>query len=206
MGNRSRCTPSRDTSGPRPPASRPATLSSSSMKMMPSCSARRTASLVSRSMSMSLAASSSVKASSASGMVRRRRLVRLDCGNMDCRLRTISSMPVPENTSMNDWGVSLVSISTDLSLSLPSCRSRRRFSRVLVSAAGAAGTSGAGGAPASDPRGVRPGRAGGSSTSSRRSSAFSRARGRRRSRSSSRNIDTAVSARSRTMESTSRPT
>jgi len=49
-----------------------------------------------------------VKASSASGMLSRRRLVRLDWGNIDCRLTTISSMPVPENTSMNDWGVSLV--------------------------------------------------------------------------------------------------
>jgi hypothetical protein len=53
---------------------------------------------------------------------------------------------------------------------------------------------------------VRGGRAGGKRTSSKRSSACSRARGLARSRSSSRSMDTAVSARSRTMESTSRPT
>jgi len=205
MGKRSRCTPSRETSGPCPPPdSRPATLSSSSMKMMPSCSARRIASFVTASMSMSLADSSSASASSASGTVSLRRLVRRFCGIMFCRLSTISSIPVPEKMSTKDLLASLVSISTMRSSSLPSRRRRRSCSRVEVSAGSAAA-----GAPAPGkgiaPDGVRP-PTGGMSTSSKRSSACSRARGLARSRSSSRSIDTAVSARSRTIESTSRPT
>ena len=98
---------------------------------------------------------------------------------------------------MNEVGVSVVSISTVRSFSFPSCSMRRRLSRVALSGGGAAVVSGMPG---------RAGRTGGSSRSSRRSSAFSWARERTRSRSSSRSIDTAVSARSRTMLSTSRPT
>ena len=115
IGSRSRCTPSRETSGPWPPVSRPAILSISSMKMMPACSARRIASFCSRSRSISLVASSSVSTSSASGTDSRRRFVRrAPCGSMSRRFSTISSMPVPENTSMNDGGASAVSISTSL--------------------------------------------------------------------------------------------
>src|SRR5213596_2559450 len=66
IGSRSRCTPSRDTSGPCMP-SRPAILSISSMKTMPDCSTRRMASLVAASMSMRRVASSCASVSSASG-------------------------------------------------------------------------------------------------------------------------------------------
>ncbi len=208
MGRRSRWTPSRETSGPPwPPPSRPATLSISSMKMIPACSARRMASFCSRSTSISLFASSSVSTSSASGSGSRRRFVlRAPCGIMSRRLRTISSIPVPENTSTNEAGESEVSISTILSSSFPSRISLRRLSRVALSAGGSGDDGGAGSVEVAAPAGGRARGVGGRSTSRRRSSAFSRARGRRRSRSSSRSIETAVSARSRTIESTSRPT
>jgi len=117
-------------------------------------------------------------------------------------------MPVPEKTSMNECAESDVSISTILSSSLPSRSSLRRLSRVALSGVACASDpiDGSGIAPAGAP-GVGRGRGvGGSSTSRRRSSACSRAMGRTRSRSSSRSIETAVSARSRTIESTSRPT
>ena len=65
IGRRSRCTPSRETSGPCPP-SRPAILSISSMKMIPAFWARSSASRVTRSMSTRRPASSSVSSSSAS--------------------------------------------------------------------------------------------------------------------------------------------
>ena len=162
---------------------------------------------------------------------------------MSFRFRTISSMPVPENTSITDWGASAVSISTVRSSSFPSRSRRRRLSRVPAVPSAEDPTESALEAPAPslsfspmagmgiapcpagppavaddddvvvDPDAVeaaaappRPRGATGSKASSRRSSAFSRARGRTRSRSSSRSIWTAVSARSRTIESTSRPT
>ncbi len=68
MGNRSRWTPSRDTSGPPPDEREPATLSISSMKTMPDCSARSMASAVTLSMSMSFCASSLVRSSMAWGI------------------------------------------------------------------------------------------------------------------------------------------
>ena len=58
MGKISRWTPSRDTSGELPPPW-PAILSISSKKMIPLCSTRSTASLITSSISMSFSASSS---------------------------------------------------------------------------------------------------------------------------------------------------
>ena len=111
---------------------------------------------------------------------------------------------------MKDWrrvgGVDL----HHLVVELPSRSSLRRLSRVALSGGGSGAGGDTGGRVVEGPmtvaRGGRGRGVGGSSTSSSRSSAFSRARGRSRSRSSSRSIDTAVSARSRTIESTSRPT
>ena len=160
--------------------------------MIPASSARRIASLVSLSTSISLAASSSVSASSASGTDRRRRLVlRPPCGSMSRRFSTISSMPVPEKTSITDWASRR-------------CRSRPSDRRASPRAACAAGSRAwrcrvagpgrrrrrgrsrtsrvADGGHGDRRRRARSGRPraarGGNRTSSRRSSAFSRARGR----------------------------
>ena len=66
IGSKSLCTPSRDTSGP-PLDSLPATLSISSIKIIPDCSTLSVASLTTSSMSISFCASSCTSISSASG-------------------------------------------------------------------------------------------------------------------------------------------
>ena len=72
MGRMSRCTPSRETSGPWPP-SRPATLSISSRKTIPEDCARSTASRATLSWSTRRASSSWRRTSRASGTGRARR-------------------------------------------------------------------------------------------------------------------------------------
>ncbi len=67
MGSRSLCTPSRETSGP-PLPSLPATLSISSIKIIPDCSTLCVASLTTSSISMSFCASSCASISIASGI------------------------------------------------------------------------------------------------------------------------------------------
>ena len=74
-GNKSRCTPSRDTSAP-PVSWRLATLSISSIKTMPFCSAASTARAFSSSSLISLAASSSWSCLAAALTVRRRVFLR----------------------------------------------------------------------------------------------------------------------------------
>ena len=75
IGRMSRCTPSRLTSGPWPP-SRPATLSISSMKMMPACWTRSTAARATLSMSTSFCSSSCVERARALRGLRTRRFLR----------------------------------------------------------------------------------------------------------------------------------
>ncbi len=113
-GSKSRCTPSRLTSGPRP-CSRPAILSISSRKMMPSCSTLARASETTRSMSMSLPASSLVSISMASGTLTLRRLVCLGSSplSMSFKLTSRSSSPLAEKIStMGRLGWALSSRST----------------------------------------------------------------------------------------------
>ncbi len=100
IGRRSRCTPSRETSGPRVP-SRPAILSSSSRKMIPEFSTRWIAWLTASSTSTSFWASSWARSRRASFTLTRRRRVRpgMRFDSMSFRLMPTSSMPWPVNTS-----------------------------------------------------------------------------------------------------------
>ena len=170
IGSRSRCTPSRDTSGPCTP-SRPAILSISSRKTMPDCSTRRIASRV--------AASWSIR--------RRRLLLRQDLerlGHAHLRLLGALRHEVLEHlaqvaldllhalrascTSIMGETDCVTSISTVRSSSLPSRSMRRSFSRVSpTSDCGGAMPIGAPGPP------LRV--SGGSRRSRSRSSASSRA-------------------------------
>ncbi|MNV48293.1 hypothetical protein D3C71_1401920 [compost metagenome] len=190
-GSRSRCTPCRDTSAPLV-SWRAATLSISSMKTMPFCSALATARVLISSSLTSLPASSSVMSLRASAILSLR-VLRLSCPiwlNMPRNCSAISSMP---------WGPmisscgrpSATSISISLSSSAPSRSFLRKTWRAVLSAAGSV--------PAAA-------RAGGISTSRMRSSAASSARARTFFISDSRVCLTAISARSRMMESTSLPT
>ena len=102
MGSRSRCTPSRDTSGaPEPAPPREAILSISSRKMMPDCSVRRMAFSVTLSWSTSRSASSRLRYSSASGTFIRRGCFFLgkNFEKASCRELCISSMLEAENIS-----------------------------------------------------------------------------------------------------------
>ena len=186
-GSRSRCTPSRETSAPIASLRR-ATLSISSMKTMPVCSTAETASALSSSSLMSLNASSSRSRRSASRTFRR--MVRLRVPPMlesiPCSWLVSSSMPGGETIS-KPTEMAAVSMVTSLSSRSPS----RSFLRitwrvVLVSRPPSSGA--------------------GSSTSRIRSSAASSARDCTRAIACSRSIFTAMSARSRMMDSTSRPT
>src|SRR6218665_366543 len=161
-GSRSRCTPWRDTSAPLV-SWRVATLSISSMKTMPFCSALASARVLISCSLTNLPASSSVSSFIASAILSLR-VRRLSCPNWLNMLRScsvISSMP---------WGpmfsrcgrLSVTSISMSLSSSKPSRSFLRNICRVVLSAAGSA---------PSAPRG------GGISTSRMRSSAGSSARG-----------------------------
>ncbi len=208
MGRRSRCTPSRETSGPWT-LSRPAILSISSRNTMPADSARSTASRATCSWSTRRASSSSRRRARASGTVTLRRLV---CapnrpGSMSLIETSISSVPwLPRIWKVGNVR-SLTSTSTVRSSSCParsSARSRSRVARKDSSPAGSA-------APPPDPAGgcgARPdaepghGRSRSSSRSSTRASAFSRTA----TCFSRRTKSTAAATRSRTIASTSRPT
>ena len=113
IGRMSRCTPSRLTSGPCP-LSRPATLSISSMKMIPDSCARSTAARATLSMSISFCASSCSSASRASGTGRRRFFVRpwKRPGNMSFTLMSTSSTDDPAMISNDGNDRSRTSIST----------------------------------------------------------------------------------------------
>src|SRR5690606_25485285 len=127
----SRCTPSRDTSGPAPLPPVTAILSISSMKMMPVCSARRSASAVTSSMSMSFWASSCCRIwrASATRILRFRYRFGNSPPKRSWRLTPICSMPWPENTSMMGGRVSSTSISTHSFSSSPASRRARSASR-----------------------------------------------------------------------------
>ncbi|OMP13440.1 hypothetical protein COLO4_01682 [Corchorus olitorius] len=108
-----------------------------------------------------------------------------------CNWLVISSMP--GGAEISTPMASATSISISLSSSWPSRRRLRNSWRVLESALGAASS-------------LKPARAGGSRASRIRSSAASSARWRTRIISCSRSILIAASARSRMIDSTSRPT
>ena len=183
-GSRSRCTPSRDTSAP-PTSPRLATLSISSIKIMPVCSAAATAWLFRSSRSISLAASSSASNFSASRTDTLRGLPPcLRLANMPCSCWVISSMPGGAMMSTLAVGA-FTSTSTSRSSRSPSRSFFRRICRVLL---------------------LLSSRPGGSSRSSRRSSAASDALVCTLPRASSRRRVMAVSTRSLTMDSTSLPT
>ena len=197
IGNRSRCTPWRDTSGPIVP-SRPAILSISSRKTIPDCSTRRTASFATTSMSTSRFASSAVRWSSASGTFTCFFFVffgsRLEKSSF--MLNSISSIPWGVSTSTIGEIVFVTSSSTSRSSRRPSRSMRRSLSRAelaLSAPATCAGVDGFGGD-------------GGKSKSRRRSSATSRARRSTLSFSSALTRPMPSSTRSRMIDSTSRPT
>src|SRR5215510_11117668 len=131
MGRRSRCTPSRETSGPCTP-SRPATLSSSSRKMIPESSTRRMACATASSTSTSFCASSWARSRRASPTLSRRRRVLFGrmLASMSLMLMPTSSIPCPENTSNIGpvWACTSTSICRSSSLPARSCP--RSFSRV----------------------------------------------------------------------------
>ena len=131
MGSRSRCTPSRETSGPCVP-SRPAILSTSSRKTIPEFSTRAIASPVTSSLSTSLSASSCVKIRRASWTLTLRRRVRWGrrFPSISLRFSCISSMPWPPIRSIMGSPRWATSISTVRSSSAPSRSRARNFSRV----------------------------------------------------------------------------
>ena len=197
IGRMSRCTPSRLTSGPCPP-SRPQTLSISSMKMMPDCSTRSTAWRETLSMSISFCSSSCTRYLAASDTFTRRFLLRPwnNPGSISLTLMSISSIDEPAITSNEGDERSRTSTSTLRSSNFPACNWMRNFSLVLFACSRAAET------VASSPTGC----VGGRRRSSKRSSAACCALSRTSTRCSSRTISTASPARSRIIDSTSRPT
>ncbi len=131
MGSMSRCTPSRETSGPLP-FSLPAILSISSMNIMPSCSARRSASAFTLSVSIMLSDSSATISARASLTVTFRFLRRLP--NIPPNMPPISiSAPEPGTTSMG-LGISDTSISTSRLSYFPAARFAATSSRSTASA------------------------------------------------------------------------
>ena len=190
-GSRSRCTPSRETSAPWY-SERRATLSISSRNTMPFCSTASSARRLSSSSSTSFAASSSWAIFSAARTLRRRVLLRPGArfANMPCSWLVISSMPGGAMIS-TPTGAAVSSMSISRSSSSPSRSFLRNTWRAAESRSGAAPGAG---------------RAGGSSASRMRSSAASSARSRTLAISDSRCIFSETSTRSRTIDSTSRPT
>ena len=192
IGRRSRCTPWRETSAPCV-SERDAILSISSRNTMPFCSAAASAFALTSSSLRRRAASSSVSCFIASATVILRSFLRPPpiCWNMPWIWVVSSSMPGGAMISICA-GSTDTSTSTSRSSSAPSRSILRNFCRVAESVGlrSAKFTS----------------RAGGSSTSSRRSSALSAARSRTLRVSASRVSLTATSTRSRMMVSTSRPT
>src|SRR5512139_510710 len=194
IGSRSLCTPCRDTSGPERD-SRPAILSISSRNTIPDCSVRSTASRFTRSMSTRRPASSFSRNGRASGTrIRfRRTFFGKSPESISWRFPSIPSgaPPAVPRRSITGTADSRTSTSTVRSASFPSrsrMRRRSRVSREALSVSPARGGTG------------------GSSRSRRRSSAAARARSATFSISSARTMWTAISTRSRTIDSTSRPT
>ena len=200
MGRRSRCTPSRDTSGPWAP-SRPATLSSSSRKMMPESSTRRMAWLTASSTSTSFCASSWARRRRASPTLSRRRRVfpGMRLASMSLMLMPTSSMPCPEKTSNMGPAWAWTSISICRSSSLPERSWPRSLSR--VASREASGETSSSVSLEKDSPGRR-----GRRRSSTRSSARCSARSRTAVAISALTMFTESSVRSRIMDSTSRPT
>src|SRR3569833_2460178 len=134
-GKRSRCTPSRDTSGP-PCSPRLTILSISSRNTMPFCSTLYSARVLRSSSLTSLPASSSAISLSASFTRRRRRLVRAPAifWNRPCNWLVISSMPGGAMIS-TPTGAMLTSISISLSSSSPWRNFLRNTWRVTFSSA-----------------------------------------------------------------------
>ena len=191
------CTPSRLTSGPWLP-SRPAILSISSTKMMPVCSTRPTASRATLSMSMSFCSSS--------------------WGSDTQRLWHFH--PPPLGPSLEQPRQHVLQIDVDfldrgagddlegretISRGRRARRSGGRAGRRAAARGSARGSAAVDRAAAASSSGAI-GRGGGSRTSSSRSSAFCAAFARTSSSRSSRTMSTPSSTRSRTIDSTSRPT
>ena len=191
-GSRSRCTPSRETSD-EVFSERLATLSISSMKTMPFCSTVWMAFCLISSSLTSLAASSSRTCfmASATFILRVLRLSEDMLENMFCSWLVISSMP---GGAMISTPAPLLrrSISISLSSSSPSRSFLRNSWRVEESSVFWLSS--------------LKSRGGGIRASRMRSSAASMARCSWRFISFSRSILMAISARSRIMDSTSRPT
>ena len=209
IGSKSRCTPSRDTSGPCPPPWRETILSISSRKMMPDCSVLITALRVTLSISIRSSTASFFNILKASATVSLRILPFL--GNIlpkaSRRFDSISSIPALEKTSIMGIGCACVtSISTSFSSSRPSRNIFLKRSRVdsLFSAVSEPGVSTFPGISILElllEEGIE-----GRSRSSSLSSAISRAFCSTSLRSSFLTILTASSMRSRIIDSTSRPT
>ena len=197
-GSKSRCTPWRETSAPLRPSD-PATLSISSMKTIPFCSALAMAWLRISSSLTSLAASSSVSRRKASATLRRR-VERLSCCmllNMERSCSAISSMPAGPMICM-EGAASGSSTSISLSSNWPSRSFLRNAWRVAPPVVACACTS-----VTCEPSVPR---AEGSRMSRMRSSAISCARCCWVRTAASRVCLMATSTRSRMMESTSLPT
>ena len=186
MGRRSLCTPSLEMSGPETPCL-PATLSISSMKMIPEFSVLSRARATTLSMSISLRDSSSMRISMASGT-----FTFFFFDFFGSRFPIISDMPGSISSTpawLNTWMgrfLAVTSTSTSLSSSFPAHRSLRSF--ILVAAFSSSVSV--------------PGRR----RSIILSSAISFALVSTASVSSSVTMFTAISVRSRIMDSTSRPT
>ena len=137
MGRMSRCTPSRDTSGPWL-ASRPAILSISSRNTTPACSARSTASAFTRSMSSRFSDSSAIRTGRASATVTVRLRVRLGIipPSMSRMLMSISSTPPGVITSMNGGGRCSTSMSMVFASKSPLRSFVRNRSRVRANLSG----------------------------------------------------------------------
>ena len=130
-GRRSRCTPSRETSGPAP-RSRPAILSISSRKTMAFDSTRAMASRTRAARSTSRPCSSFRRSSRASATDRRRGVLRLPKrpGSMSRSWVSRSSPPWADRTWKAAGAGSATSISTVRVSSCPARRSSRSLSRV----------------------------------------------------------------------------
>ncbi len=196
IGRRSRWTPSRLTSGPRPP-SRPAILSTSSRKMMPECSTRSMARRATWSISTRRFSSSSIRNSRASLIFTRRFL---DLPPQRPGIRSwmwmpISSTPALEKTSKGGAIFSLTSSSSVRSSSRPSRSCFRSFSRVSWKRTYS---------PSTAALSLR--LSGGSSMSRIFSSTLLAALSRTSSIFSCLTMSTEMRTRSRIMDSTSRPT
>jgi len=199
-GSKSRCTPWREMSEPLD-SERDVTLSISSMKTMPFCSAFARATVLTSSSLTSLAASSSISSLTASAILTLRCffLAPPAFANMPWSCSAMPSMPGGLMISNEAFG-SATSSSISLSSSRPSRRRLRITWRAVLSAGGVDGISPKSALDAPEPRGD------GTRMSSTRSSAASSARLRWRFMALSRSCLTAMSTRSRMIESTSLPT